>query len=114
MGRRPAWGLWRWALVLGLTACSAPAPAPAPAPTAAGRDAALTAGATLPAATAQEPAPPVAAPAPQPEEPSAVISAGGIVVPVLGREGDGWKVSTPCGRDAVVTSVTPLPSSPVV
>ena len=97
--------------MLGLTACSTQAPAPTPA----GRsDAALTAGATLPAATAPEPAPPAATPAPAPDEPLAVISAGGIVVPVLGREGDGWKVSTPCGRDAVVTSVTPLPSSPVV
>lgn len=43
-----------------------------------------------------------------------MLSAGGIVVPILGREEDGWKVSTPCGREATVTSVTPLPSSPIV
>ena len=97
--------------MLALTACSTQAPAPTPA----GRtDAALAAGATLPTVAAQEPAPPAVTPARQPDDPLAVISAGGIVVPVLGREGDGWKVSTPCGRDAVVTSVTPLPSSPIV
>jgi N-acetylmuramoyl-L-alanine amidase len=95
--------------VLALTACSTQAPAPTPA----GRT--LSAGATLPSVVSQEPAPAVATPqAPQPDHPLAAISAGGIVVPVLGREGDGWKVSTPCGRDAVVTSVAPLPSSPVV
>lgn len=38
----------------------------------------------------------------------------GVVVPVLGRDGGGWKVSTPCGREAVVTSVTPVAPVPVV
>ncbi len=112
MGRRPVGGLWLWALVLALTACSAPAPAPTPAgPT----GAALVAGGDLPPVVAQEldaPAPP--APAVASGDPQAVLTAGGIVVPVLGREGDGWKVSTPCGRDAVITSTTPLPADPVV
>lgn len=112
MGRRPVGGLWLWAIVIALTACSAPAPAPTPA----GQpDAAFAPGATLPAPApfAQEvdaPAPP----APPSGEPLAVLAAGGIVTPVLGREGDGWKVSTPCGRDAVVSSIAPLPANPIV
>jgi N-acetylmuramoyl-L-alanine amidase len=77
-------------------------------------DAALSAGALLlPADDAPEVAAP-AAPAPPPAVP-AVLSPTGIVVPVLGREGDGWKVSTPCGREAVLRSATPLqPPGPVV
>ena len=110
MGRRAAAGLW--VLALALAACSEPA----------GRspvdrtEAALTTGATLPPAPVQEAtAPDPVPPAPAPNDgPTAVLSAGGIVVPVLAREGDVWKVSTPCGREAVVTSATHLPSRPVV
>jgi N-acetylmuramoyl-L-alanine amidase len=111
MGRRPVWGLWGWVLVVALTACSTPAPAPAPTP-AGGADAALTAGATLPPLDPEA----AEAPAAQPQagDPLAVLSPGGVVVPVLGREGDGWKVSTPCGLEAVIPSVTPLPASPIV
>jgi N-acetylmuramoyl-L-alanine amidase len=100
-------------LALVAAACSEPAGRAPATPT----EAALTAGATLPPAPAQEapPAPDPVPPAPPPNDgPTAVLSAGGIVVPVLGREGDAWKVSTPCGREAVVTSATPLPSQPVV
>ena len=100
------------AVMVALAACSEPA-----GRTPADRtEAALTAGATLPPARAPDPEAVDPAPAPPPpaDTPAAVLSAGGIVVPVLGREGDAWKVSTPCGRDAVVTSATPLPSRPVV
>lgn len=77
--------------------------------------AALGAGSALVPATAQdsEAADPALAPV-LADGPPAVLSAGGIVVPVIGREGDAWKVSTPCGRDAVVAAATPLPVRPVV
>lgn len=47
---------------------------------------------------------------------TAVLSSGGVVLPVLAREGDGWKVSTPCGREAVVgvAEATPVSRGPVV
>jgi N-acetylmuramoyl-L-alanine amidase len=114
MGRRRVAGLLTLAMILALSGCSEPAGrSPVDA-----TEAALTAGASLaPAPALAElaiPADPVPPPAPAPGEPTAVLSAGGIVVPVLGREGDGWKVSTPCGQEAVVTAVTPLPSRPVV
>ncbi|MGH9280676.1 MAG: N-acetylmuramoyl-L-alanine amidase family protein [Acidimicrobiales bacterium] len=48
------------------------------------------------------------------EEVGAVLSPAGVAVPVLGREGSAWKVSTPCGRDAVLTSVQPIPKHPIV
>jgi len=112
MGRRPVAGLLTLALVAILGACSEPA-ARGPVDH---TEAALTAGADLPPAPAQPDEAPDPAPAPRPaaDGPTAVLSAGGIVVPVLGREGDAWRVSTPCGQEAVVTSVTPLPSRPVV
>ena len=112
MGRRPVAGLLTLAMVVVLGACSEPA----------GREpvdrteAALTAGATLPPAPALRDEAPDPLPAPEPaaDAPAAVLSAGGIVVPVLGREGDGWKVSTPCGRETVVAAATPLPARPIV
>ena len=52
-------------------------------------------------------------PAPVPAV-SAVLSSAGVVVPVLGREGDWWKVSTPCGREAVLASATPVAVGPIV
>jgi N-acetylmuramoyl-L-alanine amidase len=113
MGRRRRAGLSTLALVVGLASCSAPA-GRAPVDR---TEAALTAGATLPPALGQDPeaVDPPSTPAPAAADaPTAVLSAGGIVVPVLGRVGDAWKVSTPCGLDAMVTSVTPLPSRPVV
>lgn len=111
MGRRRRAGLSTLALVMALAGCTEPA----------GRgpvdrtEAALTAGATLPPAQDLESVDPPATPAPAAADtPTAVLSAGGVVVPVLGREGDAWKVSTPCGLEAMVTSVTPLPARPVV
>ncbi|HUR24200.1 MAG TPA: N-acetylmuramoyl-L-alanine amidase [Acidimicrobiales bacterium] len=110
MGRRTAAGLAM--LALALAACSEPAGRSAVDRT----EAALTAGATLLPAPALEPAAPDPSPAalPQVDGPAAVLSAGGIVVPVLGRDGDAWKVSTPCGREALVPSATPLPARPIV
>lgn len=78
--------------------------------------AALDAGALLVPAQPDVTTPPAAVPTPPPV-PSvpAVLSSAGVVVPVVGREGDGWKVSTPCGREAVLESATPLaPTGPVV
>ena len=60
------------------------------------------------------PAPTPVAPPSEKVDAAAVRSPGGIVVPVLGREGDGWRVSTPCGREAVLASATPIASGPVV
>ncbi|MFP5319294.1 MAG: N-acetylmuramoyl-L-alanine amidase [Acidimicrobiia bacterium] len=59
---------------------------------------------------------PAAAPAAADVEAKVVVSAAGVVVPVLGREGSGWRVSTPCGRDAVLPagSATPLRHATVV
>lgn len=49
-----------------------------------------------PDAQAVPPAPP-----PPPEvDAKVVVSPAGIVLPVLGRDGGGWVVSTPCGREA--------------
>ncbi|MDQ4071116.1 MAG: N-acetylmuramoyl-L-alanine amidase [Actinomycetota bacterium] len=45
---------------------------------------------------------------------AAVLSPRGVVVPVLGRDGSGWKVSTPCGREAVLARATPISNGPVV
>ncbi|HEV2758539.1 MAG TPA: N-acetylmuramoyl-L-alanine amidase [Acidimicrobiales bacterium] len=116
MGRRPVVGLLVLALVAALVACSSNSPPP----TASGRapraaDTELSAGPFLLPAEADVAAPLDTAPppAPPPTVP-AVLSSTGVVVPVIGREGDGWKVSTPCGREAVLTSATPLASGPVV
>ena len=118
VGRRPVVGLLVLALVAALATCSsqsAPRTAAGPAPLRAGTELSAGAGALLVPAE-----PDVAAPAdtvgpetPPPTVP-AVLSSTGIVAPVIAREGDAWKVSTPCGREAVLTSATPLPTGPVV
>lgn len=41
-------------------------------------------------------------------QPKAVLSPTGIVVPVVGREGDALLVGTPCGRTAPLRTGTPL------
>jgi N-acetylmuramoyl-L-alanine amidase len=56
----------------------------------------------------------VVAPPAERNDAAAVVSPGGVVVPVVGREGDGWKVSTPCGREAVLATATPVAGGPVV
>lgn len=109
MGRRPVAGLLTLAMVAVLGACSEPARGPVER-----TEAALTAGVNPAPAPVQHDEAPDPAPQPAADVPTAVLTSGGIVVPVLGREGDAWRVSTPCGQEAVVTSVTPLPSRPVV
>jgi N-acetylmuramoyl-L-alanine amidase len=77
--------------------------------------AAFTPGAVLPPGAPSAAADREAAPAP-PVVPDAMVvrSPRGIVVPVLGREGSEWKISTPCGREAVIASATPVPTGAVV
>ena len=116
MGRRPVVGLLVLALVAALATCSSKSgPRTASGRTAGPADTGLSAGAVLLPAQPEVAAPPdtVPPPAPPPTVP-AVLSSTGIVAPVIGREGDAWKVSTPCGREAVLASATPLATGPVV
>ena len=45
-----------------------------------------------------------------------VLSSGGVLVPVTGRDGGSWLVSTPCGREALLPagSATPVRQATVV
>jgi N-acetylmuramoyl-L-alanine amidase len=63
--------------------------------------------------TAAPPAPVATLPPPAPGEAKVVVSQTGVVLPVAGVEGNAFKVTTPCGRAAVVHG-TPLPSAAVV
>lgn len=116
MRRRPVVGVLALALVATVVSCAAP-PDPREASGPAGRLSAAepSAGPLLLPGVPEIAAPPdTVAPAALRNVP-AVLSPTGIVVPVLGREGDGWKVSTPCGREAALPSATPLtPGGPVV
>lgn len=49
-----------------------------------------------------------------PAEAKVVTSARGVVLPVVGRQGDGYRVTTPCGSTTVVEGVTPVASATVV
>lgn len=77
---------------------SPPAPSPPPEP---------------PPAPAPAPLPPLP-PAPVGDEVRALITPTGVVVPVLGRRGDGFLVRTPCAGEAVVGGGTPLTGATVV
>src|SRR5688500_4694228 len=44
----------------------------------------------------------------------AVVSPTGVLLPVVGREGGGVRVNTPCGRSVVVSNGTPVTSATVV
>ena len=104
-----------FALLAIMAACSAPATGPPRAQEAALAPAVLASPVQAgPGPETEETAAATVAPAPAVPDAAAVVSSGGIVVPVLGREGDGWRVSTPCGRDAVLTAGTPLATGPVV
>lgn len=70
-------------------------------------------GAALAVLDAHDPQSVGAAPAPSPEV-SVVVTRAGVVVPVLERVGNGFRVSTPCGREAVVTGAVPLGHATVV
>jgi len=65
--------------------------------------------------------PNVPAPGPAPAPPGApmgearvVVSPRGVVLPVRGREGGGYRVETPCANSATVRGGTPLVGVPVV
>ena len=47
-------------------------------------------------------------------QPEAVLSPAGVVVPVLGREGDALLVGTPCGRTAPLRTGTPVDGAVVL
>ncbi|MGH9226076.1 MAG: N-acetylmuramoyl-L-alanine amidase family protein [Acidimicrobiales bacterium] len=55
-----------------------------------------------------------AAPSIGPAEVKVLASPRGVVVPVLERGDHGWKVSTPCGREAIVPGGTPVQQVAVV
>lgn len=46
--------------------------------------------------------------------PKAMLTTTGVVVPVLGREGDGLVVGTPCGATAVLSRGTPIDGTVVL
>lgn len=58
-------------------------------------------------------APPVTLPPPPPAAAKVVVSGTGVVLPVVGVEGNAFRVTTPCGATAVVSG-TPVPSAAVV
>ncbi len=64
-----------------------------------------TTSAPLPSTTTAPPSPQTLTAGPQPK---AVLSPGGVVVPVLGRGENGLEVGTPCGRTATLRTGTPL------
>jgi len=67
---------------------------------------------TLPPVT---PAPTAVAPVPQPAgDVKVLVTPSGVVVPVTGREASGYRVTTPCGRSAVVADGTPVTDADVV
>lgn len=100
--------------------------APSPATTAPATSAAaptVPAGEPPPATAAPATEPPASAPpATEPPVPppaavgpvKALVSPRGVVVPVTGRDGDAYRVTTPCGRPAVVAGGTPVSEATVV
>jgi N-acetylmuramoyl-L-alanine amidase len=59
--------------------------------------------------TTLPPAPPVPA-----NQARALVSNTGVVLAIQAREGQGWRVTTPCGKTAVVTGGTPVAATQVV
>jgi N-acetylmuramoyl-L-alanine amidase len=51
---------------------------------------------------------------PPPSEVKAVLSPSGVLVPVLEHTGSGWRVSTPCGREAVIPTARAVTDKTVV
>jgi N-acetylmuramoyl-L-alanine amidase len=116
VGRRRLAAALTIAAALALVSSTAPAnvgddPTPS-APTPAPGVAAAAATGTQ-AEDAQVAAGPIATLPPE-QEVGAVLSPGGVLVPLLGRDGGQWRVSTPCGREAVLASATPVPRGPIV
>ncbi len=88
-------------------------------PVAAGDTTSSTSGPSTtgaPTTTASPPPPPTTAAPPRLAESGAkaVVSPTGVVVPVLGREGDALVVGTPCERTALLASGTPVLEAQVV
>lgn len=52
--------------------------------------------------------------APTDGEVRALLTGTGVVVPVFGPAGSGWRVGTPCGKETVVSGGTPLYGATVV
>jgi N-acetylmuramoyl-L-alanine amidase len=97
-------------MVVVSTACTAPSP-PSATPARQAHAAPPTTAMLLEELRVPDTAPPP----PERIDAPAVLSASGVVVPVLARDAEGWKVSTPCGREAVLASATPLVATgPVV
>ena len=99
---------------LGMAACSGGSAEPAfdaAAVTTTAAAVTSTTATTVPAPA--PPAPPPAAPLAGVQAP-VVLSPRGVVLPVAGPEGAGLRVHTPCGRTAVVTQGTAVPSAQVV
>ena len=70
---------------------------------------------TTAAPTTTTPPPTAALPVPQPDVGAKVlVSPKGVVLPVTGREGSGYRVVTPCGRSALVASGTAVTGATVV
>jgi N-acetylmuramoyl-L-alanine amidase len=81
---------------------------------------------TTASTTTTSPPPPLTEPPPQPttttttaatlsrSNAKAVVSPRGVVLPVLGREGGGLLVGTPCGNSTVVTRGIPIEGATVV
>ena len=98
----------------GATTTTAPPTTPPPTTTAVPANTPAT---TLPPATLPRPAPPprAATTAPVPAgDVKVLVTPTGVVVPVTGREASGYRVTTPCGRSAVVRGGTPVTDATVV
>ena len=100
--------------LLAIEACGSPTNNAAPSVPAAGALPSAAAG-PVPLLDVSDPqavlaAPPLA----QVADVKVLMSPGGVVVPVLERGDHGWKVSTPCGREAVIPSGEPVKQATVV
>lgn len=116
MARRPLVLLMVLAALVTLASCSSGAGSP---PAAGGATTTLDVRATTttaaPVETTTSVAPPPRLPAaPTGGEVKALVTPSGVVVPVLGRAGAGWRVGTPCGAQTTVAGGTPIFGATVV
>jgi N-acetylmuramoyl-L-alanine amidase len=70
-------------------------------------------GVVVPRATPGSTGPVSAPPATSAHE-GAALTPTGVVVPILGRDGDDWLVGTPCGRTATLPKLTPVSGTVVL
>lgn len=73
-----------------------------------------TAAPTTTAAATRPPATTAASPPAPTGDVKVLVTPSGVVVPVTGREASGYRVTTPCGRSAVVTGGTAVRNATVV